>query len=226
MSEHAALGERDDLVTRLNEGVRMMAFVLIPTAAGMLVVAGPLARLTLDYGVMTQSGSALVARVMAGFVIGLPAYAAFLILTRAYYALGNTKTPALVNAGAVVASSAVGATLFFSLPDRWSVAGLALGHSIGFGLGAAALLRAFGAGVGRIGGRDVRRSVLTAAVVAVVAAGLMTGARSVLPDDSHAQVVLNLIVTVLVGGAAYLGGMTLLRSPELAKVRTLVSSRG
>jgi hypothetical protein len=54
----------------------------------------------------------------------------------------------------------------------------------------------------------------------------MTGARSVLPDDSHAQVVLNLIVTVLVGGAAYVGGMTLLRSPEMAKVRALVSSRG
>jgi putative peptidoglycan lipid II flippase len=225
MSEHAALGERSGLVTRLNEGVRMMAFVLIPTAAGMLVVAGPLARLTLDYGVMTESGSALVARVMAGFVIGLPTYAAFLILTRAYYALGDTKTPALVNAGAVVASSAAGAALFFWLPDRWSVAGLALGHSAGFALGAAVLLRAFASGIGRIGGPEVRRAVLSAGAVAVVAAGLMAGARAVLPDDNHLQAVLNLVVTVLVGMVAYAGGMTVLRSPEMAKVRALVSGR-
>jgi putative peptidoglycan lipid II flippase len=225
MSEHAALGERAGLVARLNEGVRMMAFVLIPTAAGMLVVAGPLARLTLDYGVMTESGSALVARVMAAFVIGLPTYAAFLILTRAYYALGDTKTPALVNAGAVVASSATGAALFFWLPDRWSVAGLALGHSIGFALGALVLLRTFGSGVARVGGREVSRSVLSALGVAVLAAALMAGTRSLLPDDGHAQVVLNLAVTALVGAGAYAGGMTLLRSPEMTKVRALVRGR-
>jgi putative peptidoglycan lipid II flippase len=225
MSEHVALGERSGFVTRLDDGIRMMAFVLIPTAIAMLVVAGPLARLTLDYGVMTERGAALVARVIAGFVVGLPTYAAFLILTRAYYALGNTKTPALVNGGAVIASSVAGAILFFALPDRWAVTGLALGHSLGFALGAGVLLRAFGKTIGAAARSGVGRAIASSVGVSIVAGAAMFGARSVLPDGSRAALLLNLAVTLLGGIAVYAAGMAALRSPELAKVSALVTSR-
>jgi hypothetical protein len=67
--------------------------------------------------------------------------------------------------------------------------------------------------------------VVTAALIAVVAAGVMAGARSLLPDDGRAQIVLNLAVTIVVGTIAYAGGMTVLRSPEMAKVRSLVRGR-
>jgi putative peptidoglycan lipid II flippase len=223
MSEHVALGQREGLLARLDEGVRMMCFILIPIAAGMIAIAGPLARLTLDYGVMTERGSALVARVIAGFVIGLPTYSAFLILTRAYYALGNTKTPALVNAVAVVASSALGTVLFFALPHRWSVAGLALGHSLGFAVGAAVLLRLFGRTVGQFAGPGVRKAVGSALAVSALALAVMTGLRLFLPDASRAQALLNLVVCAIGGVAVYAGGMTALRSPEMARVRGLVS---
>lgn len=223
MSEHVALGEDEGLLSRLNEGVAMMAFILIPVAAGMIAVAGPLSRLTLDYGVMTRGGSELVARVIVGFVVGLPTYSAFLILTRAYYALGNTKTPALVNALAVAVSSVAGACLFFLLPGRWSVAGLALGHSAGFAVGAVALLRLFGGAVGTVGGAQVRRAIGSAVALSAVALLVMVGARMLVPDAGRAQVLANLAVTAGAGALVYLGGMTALRSPELAKVRALVS---
>jgi putative peptidoglycan lipid II flippase len=225
MSEHVALGEREGLLSRLDEGVRMMCFILIPIAAWMIAVAGPLARLTLDYGVMTERGSALVARVIAGFVIGLPTYSAFLILTRAYYAMGNTKTPALVNAVAVVASSAFGIVLFLALPDRWSVAGLAVGHSLGFAVGAAVLLRLFSRAVGQVTGPGVRKAVLSAVAVSAVALGVMVGLRLLLPDESRLEALLNLVVCSAGGVAVYVGGMTALHSPEMARIRTLVSRR-
>jgi putative peptidoglycan lipid II flippase len=226
MSEHVALGEREGLLTRLDEGVRMMCFILIPIAAGMIAIAGPLARLTLDYGVMTERGSALVARVIAGFVVGLPTYSAFLILTRAYYALGNTKTPALVNAVAVIASSALGALLFFVLPHRWAVAGLALGHSAGFAAGAAILLRLFGRSVGRFPGPGVRTALLSALAVSALALAVMAGLRLVLPDASRADALVSLLVCAAGGVAVYVGGMTALRSPEMARVRGLVLRSG
>lgn len=225
MSEHVALGQREGLLARLDEGMRMMSFILIPIAAGMIAIAGPLARLTLDYGVMTQRGAALVARVIAGFVVGLPTYSAFLILTRAYYALGNTKTPALVNAVAVAASSALGTLLFFVLPDRWSVAGLAAGHSLGFAIGAAVLLRVFTSGVGRIGGAGVRRAVVTALGVSAGALAVMVALRLALPDGSRFQSLASLVVCAIGGAATYVGGMSALRSPEMAKVRALVGRR-
>jgi putative peptidoglycan lipid II flippase len=223
MSEHVALGEEEGLLERLTEGVKMMSFILIPVAVGMLVVAEPLARLTLDYGVMTVTGAHLVGRVIAGFVVGLPTYAAFLILTRAYYALGNTKTPALVNGAAVAVSSACGAVLFFLLPDRWAVSGLALGHSIGFAVGAATLLRLFGSAVGRIGGAGVRRAIGSAVGVSAAALLVMIAARALIPDGSRIQALLELVTSIAGGGAVYVGGMIALRSPELAKVRALVA---
>ena len=37
---------------------------------------------TLDYGVMTDSGATLVARTLGAFAVGLPTYSAFLVLSR------------------------------------------------------------------------------------------------------------------------------------------------
>ncbi|HEY7875210.1 MAG TPA: murein biosynthesis integral membrane protein MurJ [Actinomycetota bacterium] len=225
MSEHAALGEHSGLRTRLDEGLRMMAFVLIPTALAMLIVAGPLARITLDYGVMSERGAALVARVMGGFLVGLPVYAAFLILTRAFYALGNTRTPALVNAVAVLASSAIGAALFFAVPDRWSVAGLAVGHSLGFAVGAAVLFRSFADTLGRLGDAGTIRALWSALAGAAVAGAVMVAARALLPESSRPALIANIGITLAAGAAVYVAGMTALRSPEMAKVKALVTRR-
>jgi peptidoglycan biosynthesis protein MviN/MurJ (putative lipid II flippase) len=38
------------------------------------------------------------------------------MLTRAFYAVADTRTPALINAAAVAIASALGAALFFVLP--------------------------------------------------------------------------------------------------------------
>jgi putative peptidoglycan lipid II flippase len=222
MSEHAARGEEGGLVERLRDGVAMLSFLLIPTAAIMLAAAHPITRLTLEYGVMTGAGSSLVARVLAAFAVGLPLYSAFLVYTRAYYSLGDTKIPALVNAGTIAVASLAGATLFAVLPREWAVPGLALGHSIGFGVGAVVLGRLFHGHIGSRFGAQATSAVLRATLAAFGALVVMLIVRNVVPDESRGANIVNALLTIGLGAGAYLGAMIGFKSPELQRIRRLV----
>lgn len=225
MTEHATKGEKSEFTMRLKDGLDMLTFVLLPVAALMLIVAVPLAKVCLEFGVMSGAGAALVGRVIAAFALGLPAFSAFLVLTRAYYAHSDTKTPTLVNAATVAVSSAVGAVLFFVLSADWSVAGLALGHSVGFFLGTGALAyllsRRLGASMSMWWSPGLARALLFGSA----AAGTMWLAGSLVPAATKGQALGNVLVVSVVGMAVYGGLMLWAKSPELLRVTSVVKRR-
>lgn len=225
MSEHAARDQRDALVVRLRDGLAMLGFILIPIAAALVCLAAPLAKLTLEYGVMTEAGAELIGRVIGAFVIGLPAYSAFLVVTRAFYSVGDTKTPALINGVTVLLASVAGAALFFWTSPSWSVAGLALGHSAAFVFGAALLLRSFSREVGTVVDAALRRSLVRSLVAALVAAVVMTAVRLVTPEESSVDALASTLLTGGAGAATYAGIAHVLKAPELGRVRALVRRR-
>lgn len=222
MSEHVARGEDDQLLARLRDGLRMLAFILIPLAVTMTITAAPLATVTLRYGVMSGADAALVGRVIAAFAIGLPAYSAFLVFTRAYYAFNDTKTPTLVNAATVAVASVAGATLFALLGGGSSVPGLALGHSLAFSGGTVLLARLLSSRVGHLGGTALSAAIVRSLVMAAAAGVVMLALHLVIPRTTRVEALLNLVVTTGVGALVYLGGMKRIGSPELARVGRLV----
>ena len=222
MSEHVAMKEERAYLARLQDGLAMLFFILVPTAAFLLAAAGPVARVTLEYGVMTVSGAELVARVLAAFAIGLPAYSTFLVLTRAYYALGDARTPALVNALTVVVSSALGVLFFHGVGDHWAVAGLALAHSVAFLLGAGVLTLTLSGRAGRVFGAGLRSSALRSLAVGGAALAAMTAVHFLMPESSKVEALVNLAVTGAIGAVVYLGAMARLHSSELQRAVALV----
>jgi putative peptidoglycan lipid II flippase len=218
MSEHVARGDSRGYAARLRSGLEMLAFILFPVAALLAVGSGLIARAVLEFGAMTEGGAALVGRVLAAFAIGLPAYSGFLVLTRALYALGDAKTPALVNGLAVVVSSMAGAALFWVLPEPWSVPGLAAGHSAGFTVGLVVLAVALARKVPETRGELRTASVTRSLMVAGFAGAAMLVLRVLLPDTSRASVALSLLAIVACGGVIYTGAMKGLGSRELARI--------
>jgi putative peptidoglycan lipid II flippase len=123
----------------LSQGIRATAAIVIPAALGYLVLARPIVRLLLEHGPVTTSRSGdLVADVLVAFSVGLFPFSAFQLLLRAYYAMQNTRTPALVNLVAVTINIVVDVVLFFGFD--LGVQGLALGHAISYAFGSVALL--------------------------------------------------------------------------------------
>ena len=218
MSEDAAKGETASLESRLRDAMKVLFFILAPMAAGLLVAAEPVARVTLQYGLMTSSDAALVGRIIAAFAIGLPTYSAFLVLTRAYYALGDPKTPALVNAVAVAVAAGSGAALFFALERDWSVPGLAMGHSLGFVAGTALLILLLRSRRIAIAVRDVYLSVGLSLLGAVLAGAVMAGIGALLPDGTRVQAGVTLVAMIVVGAGVYLGAMVAAGSSELSRL--------
>ncbi|MDQ4096124.1 MAG: murein biosynthesis integral membrane protein MurJ [Actinomycetota bacterium] len=226
MSEDVARGQTESLETRLRSATSMLLFILAPIAAGLAVAGEPLSRLTLEYGLMDQRDAELVGRVIAAFAVGLPAYSAFLVLTRAYYALGDAKTPALVNGLAVVISSVAAAVLFYAAEFEWAVPGLALGHSIGFAVGTAfliALLRRHR--INLIAG-DVAGAVARSLLLGVVAALAMGFVGSLFENDSKGDALAGLSAMAATGLVVYLAGALILSAPELQRMRDLVGRKG
>jgi putative peptidoglycan lipid II flippase len=222
MSEHVARSEPEGVQEKLRDGLGMLVFVLAPVAAALLVLADPLATLTLRYGAMTEAGAMLVARCLAAFAVGLPAYSIFLVFTRAFYAVGDTRTPALVNAGAVAAASAAGALLFLAAPGGWEVPALAAGHSAGFGAGAAVLASVFARKEGRVRSTQLMASTVRSTGAALAAGAAMWLVAGALPGEGIGGSLVTLVIAGVVGAAAYAGLMSWVKSRELQRVVLLV----
>jgi putative peptidoglycan lipid II flippase len=223
MSEHVARGENAGVARRLDDGLAMLAFILLPMSVALLVLSGSLASLTLRYGAMTAGGAELVGQVLAAFAVGLPAFSAFLVLTRAFYALGDTKTPALMNALTVLVATVIGTMLFFQGEGRGSVPGLALGHSAGFLVGSVViwvtLRKRLGQPHPRLGSSLARSSI-----GAGIAGLAMFGAHAAMSGDSRTAALMDVGLTSVAGFAAYLAVMQMIRSPELSQAAGVARS--
>jgi putative peptidoglycan lipid II flippase len=150
LAESWARGEREEFGSALGRGIRASAFVVLPAAAGYLVLARPIVRLLLEHGVAGRESSTLVSDVLVFFALGLLSFSAFMLFLRAFYAMEDTRTPALINVLAVGLNTGANLLLFPVLGVR----GLALGHAIAYTFAAAAsgmVLR------GRLQGLDGRR---------------------------------------------------------------------
>jgi putative peptidoglycan lipid II flippase len=166
MSSRWAEGDVTTFRAHLARGIRGTAFVVVPAAFGYLALATPIIRLLLQHGVMTGESTELLSGVLEAFSVGLFSFAAFQLFLRAFYAMQDTRTPALINIGAVALNTAVNLVYFRYL----RVEGLALGHATAYtfaAIFAAVVLRR------RLGGLE--GATVIPSVMKVLAAGLATG---------------------------------------------------
>lgn len=223
MSEDVARGETESLETRLRSATSMLFFILAPIAAGLAVAGEPISRLTLEYGLMTQDKAELVGRVLGAFAVGLPTYSAFLVITRAYYALSDPKTPALVNGLAVIVSSVAAALFFYAASYEWAVPGLALGHSVGFLVGTVVLSGFLLRHRINIAVGSVMVPVFRSLALAVVAGVAMAWVGSLIENETKADALVDLSAMAVVGAIVYVAGSWLARAGELKRLRDVVS---
>ena len=227
MSGRWADGDIDGFRRLLSQGIRATAAIVIPAALGYLVLARPIVRLLLEHGVTTPSSGDLVSDVLVGFSVGLFPFSAFQLLLRAYYAMQNTRTPALVNIAAVAINVAADLILFFGFD--LGVQGLALGHAISYGFGSVALLLLIrrrlrgidGARVLGTIGRTLLAGAATAATAWLVARWLGTTVGTATLTEQSLQV----FTAIASGVAVFVAASTVMRIEEVDAVRRHLVAR-
>ncbi|MDX6286157.1 MAG: putative peptidoglycan lipid flippase [Frankiales bacterium] len=182
MSHHADDNRADLIETEVSRGLRLSAALLIPASAA-LVALGPFVGVAVfGYGNTTIEDARFIGYVLAAFAVGLVPFSFFQLQLRAFYALQDTRTPALLNIWVNVVNVAVDVVLYVVLPDKWRVVGLALGYAASYSIGLGLMTRALRRRIGGVDGPAVTRTVvrlLAAAVpAAAVAAGIAIGVRA------------------------------------------------
>jgi putative peptidoglycan lipid II flippase len=155
--------------TLFSRGLRDTAVVIIPAAFGYLVLALPIVRLLLQHGNAGPADTEAIARTLQAFAVGLPFFSAFQLLTRTFYAMQDTRTPALVNVAAALVN--VAADLAYIFWFGWGVPGLALGHATSYAFATVVCLILLRDRLGGIDGRRVVRTVLRVVPASAAAAG-------------------------------------------------------
>ncbi len=189
----------DSFARSVSWALERVAVFVLPVSAALVALALPIMRLV-AFGAAARTGPELLAAGLASLAVGLLPYSAMLLFARAFYALGDSRTPALV----AVASAAAGVALMLMLAPvthgAARVAALGIGHTVAYTIGAATL--------GVLFLRRVRRPfVLRLGPIAFACAGLLAvGAwlvmRTVGPDGRAATAGLLLLVGA-VGSAIY-----------------------
>jgi putative peptidoglycan lipid II flippase len=126
LSEQMARRDSQALSETLQRGLKLAAFIVLPAMAGLLVMGAPAIRLLFEHGEFTAEDTHLTFYVLACFVPGLVGYGLAQVMTRAFYAMQDTKTPML--AGALTVG--VNVALNYILIGPMGVGGLALATSI------------------------------------------------------------------------------------------------
>jgi putative peptidoglycan lipid II flippase len=203
LSLDAARNDYDAFARSLRWALDAMAMLIVPVSAAMIVLARPGMKV-FAFGEAAENGVALLAAGVASLAIGLFAYGVFLTFARAYYALGDSRTPAVVaiitGLGGVVAMG-VGVLL---TDGAARVAALGIGHTIAYTAGALIL------GVGlsrRTGHAIVPRALPRAVALSVVIGGSGWWVASILDPSGRVANAVMCTGIVAVGGVLYVLGV-------------------
>lgn len=215
MAEHAHRGSVAEFRADFSSGARSIMLLIVFSSAVLIVVAFPVAR------VFTASYESM-GLVLIAYMVGLVPFSLVFMAQRAFYSLGDTRTPFLFTLAQVVVII-VGVLACFAVAPEFRAAAVALVVSFASVIQAIlafALLRR------RVGGVDGRRIAgglwrfLVAAVAAMVAgAGFLVLLGGVEPGAFPVSGILGAIVSSAVVGVVmlvvYVGFLAMLRSSDL-----------
>jgi putative peptidoglycan lipid II flippase len=122
LSRAAVDGDMAALKRTVSATMRLLIVLTVPAAIWLAVTAVPVIALLYQHGRFNAGDTRQTAGALVMYCVGLPAFAAVGVLTRTFYALGNTRTPVL--ASLVSVGLNLGLNLLFIGPLSF----LGLGH--------------------------------------------------------------------------------------------------
>lgn len=216
LSRLTAQHQEDEFRDTIRQTVHSSLFFVLPMAAGMMTLARPMVSFLYGGGAFDEFSVDITSQALVWVSLGMVGYGLQNILSRAYFAQQNGRTP-LIAGGISILANIVGCML---LTEPLGVAGLAISSAISSTLYALLLiipLQRQGQGVldGSFARDGAKMLVSTVGMAAVVLAARF-GLESLLPQGKIGELVL-LGLCALLGVAVYFL-LTTLTSLDEAKM--------
>ena len=207
-------------IDRTTSGVRLIALLTLPAAAGMFVLRRALVGL-LQRGNYDPADALLTSRAMAGFALGLVGFSVYLFVLRAFYVHTDARTPFMINLG----ENAINIVLAFALVGRFGVLGLAASFAIAYLVSSAWSLQVLSYKVPGFSVRAVTHNLWRMLLAAVVMAEVMWAVARLVGGNEGLGALLRVGAAGVVGIGVYLALLTLMGVPELAQLRSRLGAR-
>jgi putative peptidoglycan lipid II flippase len=177
-SAQVAGGQLDDMRASLAATLRGVLLLSIPASIGLILLRDPLVAMLFQRGEFNQLSTQMVAWALLWYGLGLVSHSIVEVVSRAFYALHDTKTPVFVGAAAMtlnIGLSFLLAALFQSL-GWFPHGGLALANTIATTLEMVGLLVLMRRRLQGLLGNLIARGGMAAAFAGLVmAAGVLFG---------------------------------------------------
>jgi putative peptidoglycan lipid II flippase len=231
LSRLASEGNTAKFRSTLSGAIKLVFLLAVPSACGLVVLGQPIISLIYQRGEFDAFDTNMTAWALAAYSIGLAGYAAIKVLSPAFYAIDDAKTPMYVSLASIGIHfvSSFGLMQLLSTvgvsperPNGYGHVGVALATSIvalGNFLALALLMRRR---IGRLNGRDI----ITSFVKIIIASAVMSAAAyasyyyltNYLAEKNLMVRLIEAFVPIALGGIAFVITAKLLRVSELEQI--------
>ncbi|MBX3281986.1 MAG: murein biosynthesis integral membrane protein MurJ [Acidobacteria bacterium] len=238
LSRLAAEGKRGEFRDTISSSMNLVFLMTLPSACGLIVLGEPIIRLIYERGRFDALATQMTATALVGYSIGLTGYAAIKILSPAFYALDDAKTPMIIALASIIVNfiGCYGLREWFShygvtpeTPSGYGHLGVALATSLVALFNFTALAYLLRRKISRLNGRSIASAfikiALSSAVLSVVCYASYHFILARFGSNGLSMRMIEAFVPIALGGAAFVACAMLLRVHELHQVYGMISKR-
>jgi len=128
LSFHASGSEKQEFKSKLNSALKGTAIIITLCAVALFFLSEWVIRILFGVGLFHAQSIAITAGILSFYMLGITAQGLIPIMSRAFYALHNTKIPVIISIISIAVN--LGLASLFTFCFHWDVRGLALAFAI------------------------------------------------------------------------------------------------
>jgi len=226
ISEYAARGKNDDFIESYAKTVRSVLFLIVPATIGFLLLRAQIVRVILGTGHFDWRDTIDTADALAFFTLSLFAQALLPLVTRAFFAYHDVRTPLYAGVVAVISERALA---WYLVSRGMGTPGLALAFSAGCILNLAVLWVLLRRRVGNLGEAKIMKPLLMMSGAGALMAITVQAAKLTLGNVVNMQTFIGIFTQGAVAGvlglAVYVGAAVLMGSEDARRVISMYARK-
>lgn len=223
-SAQHALGKQDEMRSSLAASIRGVLLLALPATVGLIILREPLISFLYQRGRFDAQDVQLAAWALLWYAAGLVGHSVMEVLTRAFYAQHDTKTPVIIGTIAMGLNVILSFTFarLFSQIGWMPHGGLALANSLATALEATALFIFMRQRLKGIEGNSIGRGLIACALASL---GMGIGLWLWVQAAGSLTRWIVALGGVILGTVIYGTGVILLRVPEIQMLMNAITKR-
>jgi putative peptidoglycan lipid II flippase len=224
LSRESARADYEQFRRTIVHALTLVFVLCIPSAVGLAVLARPIIGLIFEHGRFSAFDTVQTGNALAAYAIGLAGYAAVKVLSPAFYAFGDARTPMLISLGSIAVNYVSNSLLVVPFGH----VGLAVSTScvalVNFLLLGAFMRRK----LGRIGGRELSMNALRVAAASAPMAAVAWGVNEAIPMLPLAGLALDLarvLVAIALAAITFYFACRWLKVAQVSEAASAIGAR-